>query len=252
MPSTFRTLSRLPSPTLLTLPAPTLRRCVAVVLATVALSVGAGCSRTRYAYAPVATTGAAIVGHPAAEYAIPPDDPRGRVRIATFGMARLIADGPRYFHVRMSARNDSSVPWVVDRGAQQLELETGGALGHKVRLRPSVGVDGSPERVEVLAGTTAAIDVFFELPEEAQEAAEVPATELFWSIDAGEGEAVAMTTSFLRSRAGGTSDDTARPRSTFPSDGMSPPRLPGTPDSRWPQPGRSSDTHGGGSRPLIP
>jgi hypothetical protein len=53
------------------------------------LLAGAGCASGRYIYEPEENVTARISGRPAAYYPVPPQAPRGDVRVATLGIARL-------------------------------------------------------------------------------------------------------------------------------------------------------------------
>jgi hypothetical protein len=199
--------------------------------------VVAACSPTRYAYAPVTTTGADIVGRPAADYAFPPDSPHGRVRLATFGIAQTVRDGPWYFHVRMNATNRGSEPWTVDRNEQTLEIAAGDDGERRTRVRAAVTAEAveSPARVEVAPGTSGEVDLFFPLPPGARDPREVSTFEVIWVVRES-GRATTMATPFERFLASGPARDVPRPHPNYPYGEGTPRRLPGTPDSRWPQP----------------
>lgn len=203
--------------------------------ASAALAVAA-CGPTRYAYAPVTTTSAEIIGHPAAEYPFPPDSPHGRVRLATFGIARFARNGAWFFHVRMNATNDGTCTWSVDKSEQVLEIAAGDDRERKTRVHATTEADGSAAHVEVTPGTTEPIDLFFPLPPALRDASEIPAFEVFWSVREGS-RSVAMVTPFERFLASGPAFSAPRAPPNYPyGDGLSPRRLPGTPDGRWPQP----------------
>jgi hypothetical protein len=204
------------------------------VVAALALVIAA-CPPTRYAYAPVTTTSAEIVGHPAAEQAFPPGSPHGSVRVATFGIVQLASGAPRFFHVRMSAENHGQDAWVVDKADQLLDIGVGDTGARKVRVRAATDVDRSPAQVTIAPGKTAAIDLFFPLPADASSATEIPDLELVWTVREGA-RPIVMATPFERFLASGPALAVPRPEPTYQYGAGPPRRLPGTPATRWPQP----------------
>lgn len=207
-----------------------------LALAAVAALAVAACGPTRYSYAPVTTTSADIVGHPAAEYPFPPDTPHGRVRLATFGIAQLARDGARFFHVRMNATNDGTQTWSVEKSQQIVEIAAGDERQRKTHVHATTEADQSADHVEVTPGTTQTIDLFFPLPPALRDAAEIPAFEVIWSVREGS-ESFATATPFTRFLASGPAFSTPRAPPNYPyGDGVSPRRPPGPPDGRWPQP----------------
>lgn len=216
-----------------------------VALASFALWLStAACGPTRYAYAPVTTTSAEVVGHPAADYAFPPDSPQGRVRLATFGIAQIVRDGPWYFHVRLSARNDGQETWLIDKQVQILQVVEDDDHEHTTVVRAAVDVGDSPVQVEVPPQATRDVDLFFPLPPGARDPTDVPGFEVSWTVRAGA-RYIPMTTAFERFLASGPARNVPRAAPNYPlADGVNPGnRLPGTPDDyRWPQPTPSPDT----------
>lgn len=200
------------------------------------------CAPTRYAYAPVTTTSAEIVGHPAAEVPFPPESPHGRVRLATFGIAQVAEDGPRYFHVRMSATADGKEPWVIERKEQVADIAIEDGPDRTARVAAATDVARSPARIEITPGTTGSIDLFFPLPPGAKDAAEVPAIRVTWTVHERD-RAITMVTPFERFVARGPALSLPRPEPRYPyGNDVGPRRLPGTPDTRWPQPDTLPDT----------
>jgi hypothetical protein len=204
------------------------------VAAALALVIAA-CPPTRYAYAPVTTTSAELVGHPAADHPFPPESPHGRVQVATFGIVQLAPDAPRFFHVRMSAQNEGSAPWVVDKKDQLLDIGVGDTGARKERVRAATDADRSPAQTTIAPGKTAAVDLFFPLPANASSATEIPALELVWTVREGT-RPIVMATPFERFLASGPALAVPRPEPTYQYGAGPPRRLPGTPTTRWPQP----------------
>lgn len=211
------------------------------VLATVAIAALA-CARTRYAYAPITTTSAELIGQPAAEYPFPPGSPHGRLRLATFGMVQIAHEGPRFVHVRMSATNQGTEPWVIETREQVLEIALGEHGERSTRTRAAVDVAGSPARLEIPTGKTDSLDLFFPLPPGDQDPAEIPAFKVLWTVRESD-RLITMATPFTRFLASSPALGAPRPRGSYPPSVERPPRsgMPGTPDTRWPQPERTPE-----------
>jgi hypothetical protein len=208
-----------------------------LVVLSLALSVagaGGACGGPRYAYAPVSTTGAELGGRAAADYPFPPQSPHGRVRLATFGVAQLVPQGPRYFHVRMLVSNQGAVSWTVDKAEQVLDITLGDDRAHKAQVRAATDLptDSSPPRTAIGPGAERAVDLFFPLSPE--EAADVPALEVIWTIKEGE-RGIVTTTPFERFLASGAARSVPRPEPFPYGSGGVRTRMPGTPDGNWPQ-----------------
>src|SRR5439155_8498626 len=65
----------------------------------------------RYVYVPATSTGAVVAGKPAAEVGIPPEAPRGDVRVLSFGVSDIVPEGAsddphvRALHLRIIVAN---------------------------------------------------------------------------------------------------------------------------------------------------
>src|ERR1019366_5337714 len=138
----------------------------------------AGCSAT-YAYVPATNAPlTTLYGHAAADYAIPPQAPRGDLRVASYGIEPLSPEGADdesvgALHIRLSIANKSDQPWTLDTREQQAALE-GRATSTPAFAARSPGV-GSPPIVTIAPNSTRLVDVFFPLPEDMQSASAVPA-----------------------------------------------------------------------------
>lgn len=169
---------------------------VALVLAVVAT---AGCSSGRYIYAPEENATARVSGRPAAYYPIPPDSPRGGVRVATIGIAKLKQPngegaGLHVMHVRMVVDDNSdTVPWQVDTREQL------GSIVSYGQSRPAFASarPGRAPLVTIAPGSSATIDLFYPLPADMQKASEIPRVELLWRVDTSQGP-IAQRTTFER------------------------------------------------------
>lgn len=138
------------------------------------------CSTPRYSYAPVRATSADLAGAPAAIYSIPPDDPRGDVRLATFGMARLVPDEVEdsalwAVHIALVVTNRSDETWSVDGTEQQLRVENGNDLVQATNDQ----LDDPPVMAVPPHGVTW-VHLFF--PLDPQRPRFVPAFEVRWTL----------------------------------------------------------------------
>ncbi|MBX3187748.1 MAG: hypothetical protein KF819_12065 [Labilithrix sp.] len=160
---------------------------------TVVAALACACERP-FVYAPATTSLAIVEGRPAAYARIPPDAPRGDVRIATFGIAGLRrADDTsdegviRAIHLRLVVSNDDDSTWLVDTREQRVTLPGDG------ESRPAFASTdkGVAPLVDVPPGDKREIDLFFPLPEHLEKASELPAFDVVWEVHAGERAVVA-------------------------------------------------------------
>jgi hypothetical protein len=157
------------------------------VLALGALSLFA--CENHYVYAPATNTGADVAGRPASQVSIPPEAPRGDVRVATFGISELEAQGKsdepkvQSLHLRMIVANNSAAPWTVDTRAhtraQKLVLPDRGESGPAFA---SADAGTPPPLVTIPAGGKRTIDLFFPLPEDMAKASQLPAFDAVWTV----------------------------------------------------------------------
>jgi hypothetical protein len=162
-------------------------RSLAVLLGAAGSLGLAACDRT-YVYRPVAsTTVATVAGRPASYYDVPPEAPRGHVRIATMGVADIQPKGAtdeddlelRALHIRMIVANNSDRPWSVDTREQRAVLPGGS------QSRPAYAkVDhGNPPIVEVPARGVRTFDLYYPLPEHLEDEDELPSFDSLWQIN---------------------------------------------------------------------
>ena len=156
-----------------------------LLAAMLAIAAGA-CESRSFIYRPAMSSSAVIAGRPAAHHRIPPEAPRGDVRVATFGFAELTpvdgkGDDIRSLHVRVVVANDSDATWTVDTREQRVALPGSG------ESRPAYARsdDGAPPTVEVPPGAQRSVDLFFPLPPSMQRASELPAFDTIWTVHAG-------------------------------------------------------------------
>jgi hypothetical protein len=134
-----------------------------------------------YLYHPAEQATAILAGRPAARYGIPPESPRGSVRVATFGVRTLESRSGtiRALRVRLTiANNDDAGPWEVDADALRVAYGSGDVVGPAcVRARPFAA-----RRVEIAPGDEAIVDAWFALPAGAEDAMSVPRFDLLWRV----------------------------------------------------------------------
>jgi hypothetical protein len=150
----------------------------------VALALAA-CSKN-YIYRPtVTTTSATVAGLPASYYGVPPESPRGHVRIATLGFADIRPAGGGEqedvpaLHVRMIVANNSDRPWQLDT------REARAILPRRGESRPAYATvdQGTPPVVEIPARAERTVDLFYPLPRDMQKEDSVPSFDVLWQID---------------------------------------------------------------------
>ncbi|HZU84465.1 MAG TPA: hypothetical protein VE987_16160 [Polyangiaceae bacterium] len=158
-----------------------------------------GCEGPRYLYRPEENATASVAGRPAAFYQIPPESPRGDVRVATLGVVRLQVPGQkedvRAMHARLVVDNNDETPWTVDTREQI------GALQGAGQSRPAFAGSsvGGPPIITIAPHYSASVDLYYPLPASMQEASEIPRFDVLWHVNTAE-RAVAERTSFERLR----------------------------------------------------
>jgi hypothetical protein len=178
------------------LPAPRLALGVALLASIAGCGTGG-----KYVYRPEENATARVSGQAAALYRIPPEAPHGDVRIATLGIATLQPRGDdddriRTMHVRMIVGNNDDVAgWQLDT-RQQI-----GGLDRYGQSRPAFASSspGRPPVVTIAPSEKATIDLYYPLPEDMQEASEIPHFEVLWRVQTAQAT-VAERTSFERLR----------------------------------------------------
>jgi hypothetical protein len=174
------------------------------VLALVTATVAAGGCAHEYVYKPAAQGGGDVAGRPAAHVQIPPEAPRGDVRLATFGITdvkpREQAQGEgatqpvRALHLRMVVADNSDRPWTVD--TRELRL----ALPNRGDSRPayaSADQGSTPPIVTAPAGAKRTVDLFFPLPPDLAKADKLPEFDAVWTVHT-DSRAVTERTPFER------------------------------------------------------
>jgi hypothetical protein len=133
-----------------------------------------------------------VDGNAATSVAIPPEAPRGEVRIASSGLTTLRAnDAPDLpaVHVRMEVSNDADhVAWTVDTREQLLAVQGGGTVQPAFA---NADIDGLP-LVQVAPREKRTIDLYYAVPDD-----DVVEFELAWQVATGD-RVVGERTAFYR------------------------------------------------------
>lgn len=156
------------------------RRLSAVALVAL-LAVGCG-APFDYFYRPAENATAVASGLPAARYVIPPNEPRGDVRITSFGITEIgHEDGPDLpsIHVRMVvANNGDAHPWSIDTREVLIDLHDGKPRGPAFA---NVG-RGTLPVVTIPTAQQRVLDLFYPLPRDRQDAEDIPAFDVVWRL----------------------------------------------------------------------
>jgi hypothetical protein len=168
------------------------------------LTLGAAalaCERD-YVYRPAVTTtsAATISGLPAAYEAIPPEAPRGHVRIAMMGFADIVPEGAsraalHALEVRMIVANNSDRAWTLDTREQVATLPNGDERRPEyVTVRDAV-----PPQIPIAARSEKTIELFYPLPDSMRNQSQVPSFDVVWQVDT-DARRVVQRTPFERSQ----------------------------------------------------
>jgi len=158
----------------------TLRPAVLVVLGLAGLSCA---DSSNYLYRPAENATAMTDGYAAARYSIPVASPHGDVRIASFGVRGVAQEenGREWpaVHVRMIVANQSgAAAWTVDPNEVLIEVR-----GEKPKPPAVVNVDGSDApQIRIAPGEQRTLDFFYPLAEDQDDASNVPAFDVLWTV----------------------------------------------------------------------
>ncbi len=153
-----------------------------------------GCA-SEYAYVPATTPTATVQGRSAATLSIPPDGSQGNVRIASYGLTDVEAqDQPdislQALHLRLVLADDAPTPWTFDTREQRIEI---GGAGPIPPAFASANAGSQPPLVTVDASTRRVVDLFFLLPEDLQDAEDIPQFSVVSRVDTSAGPVVQRT-----------------------------------------------------------
>jgi hypothetical protein len=153
----------------------------------------AGCaSEAQYTFRPAEQATALVGGQPAARYAIPPESPRGTLRVATCGVAGVdtTSGTVHTLHVRLVvANNNDTGPWEVDADALRAVYASGDVLAP---IFINTSTPDAPE-VRIAPGESATIDAYFPLADGVQGPEGVPRFDLLSKVRTPEREVVERT-----------------------------------------------------------
>lgn len=152
----------------------------------------------QYAYHPAEQATATLAGHMAARYGVPPESPRGSVRVASCGITAVETGSGevRALHVRQAiANNNDTGPWELDARSLRVAYAAGDVVGP---IFINTRAPGTP-RVEIAPGEAAVVDAYFPLPPGAESADSIPRFDLLWTLSTPARE-VAERTPFERIR----------------------------------------------------
>lgn len=160
-------------------------------------ALAVGCATQKYGFRPSGNVATAEAGYPASHYPVPPDGPRGEVYVTSFGTREVDAGSgghSQLIHVRVAVANhNADADWTVDPG-KQLLVAPGAAPE-----RPSfMEVDGKHDGNTVVArGQRRVFDLYYQMPNGARNARNLPGFEVQWTLDGG-GQTFAERTGFTR------------------------------------------------------
>ncbi len=154
-----------------------------------------------YIYVPASHATSEVAGHPAADLPIPPEAPRGDIRLAAFGMVDLHpqagpqgADHVRALHLRLIISDDASKAWTLDTRKQRVSLA---GHGESRAAYASADLGASPPLVVIPPGDKRTVDLFFPLPADLQSEGKLPEFDIIWSVRT-DSRAVTERTPFER------------------------------------------------------
>lgn len=156
----------------------------ASVAAAAALLTLAGCAAgdEPYVYRPEQAT-VLVDGFPGTRYVVPPEEPQGDVRVASFGVTEVTPapDAPAItaLHVRMIVSNNGDVtPWQIDTRAQEVEIA---GEGRSAPLYVNGNAAPAPV-VSIGAREQHTLDLYFPLPATIGGTLQLPRFDLLWQV----------------------------------------------------------------------
>ncbi len=174
-------------------------------LALAAVTIAA-CTPT-YAFVPATNPTTSIYGYPAASYPIPPQAPRGDLRVASYGIEPLSPaaapdESVGSLHIRIFVSNTSDQAWTIDTREQRAAF-VGQEASAPAFATADPGASGPPV-VTIAPNTSRFVDLFFLLPADMQTASALPEFQFTATVQTGAGP-VSETTPFKRVETDGDS-----------------------------------------------
>jgi hypothetical protein len=156
-----------------------------------------GCAATDYVYSPESANTMMSNSIPASRTQIPPEQPKGSVEVASFGVTALSVNQEKVpaVHVRMVVSNDGDpATWRVDATQQLIELP---GQGQSAPLYVNSDVQPVDKTVPVGMREKRTIDLYYPLPATVNTEGELPEFDMLWNVDTGT-RPIAQRTSFDR------------------------------------------------------
>jgi hypothetical protein len=151
-----------------------------------ALALGAvACTTSDYIYEPAEHANARVEGVQAADYAIPPENPAGDIRLATFGISEITPQGApdgaklKALHLRAIIANNSDQTWTFDTREQRLTLAD---RGESRAAFATADAGTPPPTVEIAPKGKRTVDLFFPMPRDLQNESKLPAFDALWTV----------------------------------------------------------------------
>lgn len=155
----------------------------------------AGCAASDYAYVPAQAPTAHVGGRVAADYPIPAQSPKGQLKVLSYGVVSAGTDSGDNarpaLHVRLVVTNSSARPWSLDTREQQVTIA--GHPGIGVAFASASPGGAQPPLVDIAAGKSRTLDLFFPVPANDDSASAVPGFDLRWRVNTGEAIFVGAT-----------------------------------------------------------
>ncbi len=155
-----------------------------------------------YAYIPARGTTTIVGGNLAAQFDVPAEAPheapRGHVWIESSGIVDLTPEASdeeiHVLHVRAVIENDTDQEWVFDTREQQIVIDKRGPTAVAFA---TADAGTQPPQVTAAAGTKRMVDLYFSLPDDLEEDADLPQFDALWRLTTPT-RAIAERTSFER------------------------------------------------------
>jgi hypothetical protein len=164
-------------------------------------ALACACAAPEYSYVPKTSVTTSAAGQVSGDYGVPPDRPTGTMRVASYGVVEIAPKGSpaqalHALHLRAVIMNGSDGEWLFDVREQRLDLD---GRGKSAPALVSVNAGQLPPDVVIPPSSKRVVDLFFPLPDDLQDAAELPSFDAIWCLNTGH-ETVVRRTAFERLR----------------------------------------------------
>jgi hypothetical protein len=180
---------------------PSSRRSLRGPAAVLPFLLAAACGgSTPYVYTPDQAT-VQVDGQPGTREAIPPEQPQGDVRVASYGVTEVTPTrgGPSIsaLHIRMDVSNNGDAnPWQIDTRQQQAFIDGEGS-STPLYVNTDERARASLPFIYVAMRERRTLDFYFPLPATVSSADKLPSFDFLWTIKTGA-RVVADRTQFTR------------------------------------------------------